>query len=232
MFGSNLAGRHGKGAALDARQNHGAQLGVGRGLTGQSYALPTKGYRIESLPLRVIGEYVREFLAFAAERPDMRFFTTRIGCGLAGFSDEQVAPLFARRTPNVHLCGKWLQILGELKHPRVFITGFCEPPQPEKVAHPLRKMQEALVAESAEIVCAESGPLAPLIQDWAAKVGLKTLRIRDRPHASGNADIERRNQLMVWYSTRGLVFQDREDSNYRHIQDISRGVMDVSTLWL
>jgi hypothetical protein len=95
VFGSNLAGRHGKGAALHARLKHGAELGVGRGLTGNAYALPTKDENLKVIPLEVIEAFIDEFLAFAEENDDLTFAITRVGCGLAGYDWEtQIKPLF------------------------------------------------------------------------------------------------------------------------------------------
>lgn len=101
VFGSNLAGRHGKGAALHARQHHGAIYGQGEGLQGRSYAIPTKDDRIRTLPLDVIRLHVGKFLACARYRPDVRFLLTPIGCGLAGYKPEQIAPMFRDAPPNV-----------------------------------------------------------------------------------------------------------------------------------
>lgn len=107
VFGSNLAGRHGKGAALFARQNRGALYGQGVGLQGQSYAIPTKGYEMKTLPLDVIRGYVKQFLEFADKHPELKFQVTRIGCGLAGYRDEQIAPMFSGAPENCILPGGW-----------------------------------------------------------------------------------------------------------------------------
>jgi hypothetical protein len=107
VFGSNRAGRHGKGAALTAKQRHGAVQGVGEGFRGTSYAIPTKDERIQPLPLDQIEWHVARFLQFAAERPDVQFFVTRIGCGLAGYFDDEIAPFFAGATDNVLLPAGW-----------------------------------------------------------------------------------------------------------------------------
>jgi len=107
VFGSNLAGRHGKGAALEAKKNHGAIYGQGYGLQGCSYAIPTKDASLKSLPLSAIKIGVGEFLAFAEGSPDMQFNITRIGCGLAGYKDEQIAPMFAGAPDNCVLPAGW-----------------------------------------------------------------------------------------------------------------------------
>jgi hypothetical protein len=107
VFGSNLAGRHGKGAALWARQNRGAVYGQGSGLQGHSYAIPTKGYRMEVLPIPVIQEFVHEFLIFAHKYWFREFQLTPIGCGLAGYKREQIEPLFRDAPDNVVWPPEW-----------------------------------------------------------------------------------------------------------------------------
>jgi hypothetical protein len=90
VFGSNLGGMHGGGAARAAYNRFGAVWGQGVGLQGQSYAIPTMQGGVET-----IKPYVDEFIEFAQTHPELKFFVTRIGCGIAGFRDEQIAPLFA-----------------------------------------------------------------------------------------------------------------------------------------
>jgi hypothetical protein len=107
VFGSNLAGRHGKGAALFARTNYAAEYGVGVGRTGMAYAIPTKDERIVTLPLERIAPYVRTFLDYAQAHPELEFMVTRIGCGLAGYSDDQIAPMFADAPSNCQLPVGW-----------------------------------------------------------------------------------------------------------------------------
>ncbi len=103
VFGSNLAGRHGAGAALFAREKHRAIYGQGVGLQGTSYAIPTKDENIETLPLERIKPYVDEFLAFAREHPELNFQLTPIGCGLAGYKPEHIAPMFDGAPSNVRI---------------------------------------------------------------------------------------------------------------------------------
>lgn len=89
VFGSNLAGHHGGGAARAALQKFGAIMGQGIGLLGQSYAIPTMQGGVET-----IKPYVDDFISFAKAHPELKFYVTRIGCGIAGFKDEDIAPLF------------------------------------------------------------------------------------------------------------------------------------------
>lgn len=90
VFGSNLGGMHGGGAARAAMDHYGAVWGQGVGLQGQSYAIPTMHGGVD-----VIKPYVDDFVAFARQHPELRFLVTRIGCGIAGFAVEEIAPLFA-----------------------------------------------------------------------------------------------------------------------------------------
>lgn len=107
VFGSNLAGRHGKGAALWARQNRGAIYGQGVGRQGNSYAIPTKDENLRTLPLSRIEAHVWIFLEYARAHPDTQFQLTPIGCGLAGYTREQIEPHFAKAPPNVIWPPEW-----------------------------------------------------------------------------------------------------------------------------
>lgn len=114
MFGSNLAGRHGKGAALHARKFYGAEYGQGLGLTGNAYAIATKDHNLKPLPLNNIKVLVDVFLLFAESHPEMRFIVTRIGCGLAGYTNEQIAPMFKNAPKNCILDQEWMEIISRL----------------------------------------------------------------------------------------------------------------------
>lgn len=107
VFGSNLAGRHGLGAALFARNNHGAIYGQGQGLQGMSYAIPTKDERVRTLPLTRIKTFVEEFIDFAKAHPEFDFQVTRVGCGLAGYTDEEIGPMFIGSPKNCNLPAGW-----------------------------------------------------------------------------------------------------------------------------
>lgn len=101
VFGSNLAGRHGKGAALTAIQQYGAKYGVGEGLQGNSYAIPTKGHELEVLPLEDIEASIFKLMAFARISHELYFYITRIGSGLAGYDwDKDIRPLFPEILPS------------------------------------------------------------------------------------------------------------------------------------
>ena len=104
VFGSNLQGMHGGGAAYIAYKKFGAIMGQGVGLQGQSYGIPTMQGGVET-----IRPYVDELINFAQQHPEMTFLVTRIGCGIAGFTDEEIAPLFekAHGVENIVLPPGW-----------------------------------------------------------------------------------------------------------------------------
>ena len=108
VFGSNLAGMHGGGAAYVAFRKFGAVMGCGVGLRGQSSAIPTMQGGVET-----IKPYVDAFIEFAKAHPELFFYVTRIGCGIAGFRDREIAPLFTEAVtlPNVCLPESFVKLL-------------------------------------------------------------------------------------------------------------------------
>ena len=108
VFGSNLAGAHGGGAARLAYNRFGAIWGQGVGLQGQSYAIPTMQGGVET-----IKPYVDEFIEFTTNHPEYKFLVTRIGCGIAGFSADEIAPLFMKAIDleNVILPQNFVEVL-------------------------------------------------------------------------------------------------------------------------
>lgn len=107
VFGSNLAGRHGKGEALCARQDHGAIYGQGEGLQGNSYAIPTKDGQLRTLPIEDIYDAIERFKQFAKDYPELTFEITKVGCGLAGFTENQIQPAFFGSPLNCKLPEGW-----------------------------------------------------------------------------------------------------------------------------
>lgn len=118
VFGSNMAGRHGKGAAFTARKHYGAVYGQGVGLQGDSYAIPTKDFAdkngiMQSLPLHLIKMHVDDFIRFAKDHPTWKFKVTAIGTGLARYSHGEIAPMFADAPSNCRLPVEWRSVLGQ-----------------------------------------------------------------------------------------------------------------------
>ena len=115
VFGSNLEGRHGAGAALTALK-WGAKMHIGYGCRGQTFAIPTKGFKIQTLSIDVISTYTEMFIRYATLKPELTFLVTEIGCGLAGYKPEDIAPLFkdAIDVENIHLPKRFWDILNKM----------------------------------------------------------------------------------------------------------------------
>lgn len=113
VFGSNTAGIHGAGAAKYAHAKKGAVYGRGYGHFGESFALPTKDDNIDSLPLDLITCFVTGFLAYATCKRKLNFMVTRVGCGLAGYTDAQIAPMFVGAPKNCMFDRAWEPWLGK-----------------------------------------------------------------------------------------------------------------------
>jgi hypothetical protein len=113
VFGSNLVGRHGMGAANIAYKKFGAIYGCGIGIQGKTYAIPTKDFWFKILPIKDIKIYVDSFIESAKLFPDKIFLVTKIGCGLSGYEPKDIAPLFkeAIDLENVYLSIDFWNIL-------------------------------------------------------------------------------------------------------------------------
>lgn len=105
VFGSNAQGHHAGGAAAYAVKHHGAEWGIGEGMQGESYAIPTMEGPAPT------AEAVTRFLSYAANHSDVQFKVTRIGCGIAGYTDQEIAPMFNDATSNCHFDSAWEKYL-------------------------------------------------------------------------------------------------------------------------
>lgn len=112
VFGSNLAGRHIKGSALRAYQEHGAVYGEGVGLQGNSYAIPVRDEEFAALSLTKIQRYINQFIRFAELNPHLEFEVSRLGCGetAIGYDDEDIAPMIANAPMNCTLPVGWRSV--------------------------------------------------------------------------------------------------------------------------
>ena len=111
VFGSNLGGFHGAGSARHALEKHGAKMGVGVGLCGTSYAIPTKDANLRTLPTHGIKKCVDDFIEFAKQHPEYEFDIVEIGCGLAGYTPADIAPMFRDAPANCNLPKAFVEIL-------------------------------------------------------------------------------------------------------------------------
>lgn len=153
VFGSNTQGLHGAGAALFAANHAGAAKYKGEGHYGKSYALPTCGpyskkyRRFPGLPFNQVIEGVNRFLEYAKAHPGLTFFVTRVGCGLAGFKDAQIGPLFATAPSNCRLPPEWAQYIRKEKqfmHVNKIYTGIGSRETPEDILKLMIKIGYAL----------------------------------------------------------------------------------------
>lgn len=115
VFGSNLKGIHGAGAAKAARDLFDAKPGFAVGPQGRSYAIPTKRDITHRLDLPHIRKGVDRFIEYARSRPDLEFFVTRIGCGLAGYEDREIAPMFMLAPDNCSFAEGWREYLTDIR---------------------------------------------------------------------------------------------------------------------
>lgn len=114
VFGSNLSGIHGAGAAKVAHAKYGAKYGKGKGLQGHSYALATKGFNIEPISLQLVAKHIQEFMAFAYDNKGTDFKVTQVGCDIGGFTKLQIAPMFtysAYTGSNLYFDTAWIDLL-------------------------------------------------------------------------------------------------------------------------
>lgn len=116
VFGSNLAGRHGAGAAKQALQ-FGAKIGIAYGLEGQTFAIPTKDKEIKILDIRLIACNIDSFIYDCRRYYNKFFLVTKIGCGLAGYTPADIAPLFKKaiELPHIHLPSEFWEVLNKAK---------------------------------------------------------------------------------------------------------------------
>ena len=101
VFGSNMAGTHAGGAAKTALLHFGAMKGVGRGWAGQSFAIPTMNEHLQQMPLSQIQHYIDDFKIYTKNHPKSKYFITSVGCGVAGYKVEEIAPMFKGISHNV-----------------------------------------------------------------------------------------------------------------------------------
>lgn len=111
VFGSNLRGNHAGGAALEAERYYGAVRGYSSGHWGHSYAIPTMDFSMKPMTLNAISDHVYEFLYYAKLNPYLEFYVTRIGCGIAGHKNEDIAPMFNGAPMNCNMPALWAPYL-------------------------------------------------------------------------------------------------------------------------
>lgn len=231
VFGSNLAGIHGGGAARHAARWCGARAGQGEGPMGASvrapdnlvlpacYALPTKANPRTTLSLPEVAEHVEAFKAYVRECPSLLFQVTRIGCGLAGFTDEQIAPLFADAPQNCLLPGTWL-VRRDPGTARVIVAGSRGIHDRKKVFEKIEGLTRRLWHKSGfEIVSGMAAGPDTLAIEWARNSGFagSVVQFPAEWERYGRAAGAIRNQQMAWYGTHLLAFWDGSSPGTRNM---------------
>ncbi len=120
VVGTNESGIHGAGAAYQAYKEFGLQRGVGFGYSGQTFGIPTKDWKIKTLPLYVINFYIQRFIKFTKINPNLTFLVTPIGTGLAGYTAKHIAPMFKivdyLSNKNIILPETFIEVLKEIRN--------------------------------------------------------------------------------------------------------------------
>lgn len=227
VFGSNLAGRHGRGAAAHARRWHGAQHGMGIGLQpgGRSWALPTKDRNLKPLPGFDIESHLKELFDEARATPSRHYQLTRVGTGLAGFSDEDMLKAVASQGPipeNVHVPGLWAAQLAPSAPVRVIVAGSRNF---EDRAIVWSKLDRVVDRFDGNVEIVSGGAKGPdwFGEEYAVEHNLSFVRFPPLWNAqSKKAAGGIRNQLMAWYSTHLVAFHQDASRGTQSMIDIAR----------
>lgn len=229
VFGSNRAGRHGKGAAAFARKHYGAAPGQGEGMSGNSYAIPTKDAELNTLELADIGLNIDRFKCFARDNPQALFRVTRVGCGLAGYADTEIRALFAgieSPMPLPNNCvppGVWQEALnpGQM---RLIVAGGRDFNDRPRVYDDLDRIRRKHADKRLTIVSGMARGADKLGYEWAVDRGMPVEPFPALWDRYGKAAGFIRNQLMAWYGTHLVAYWDRKSKGTRHmIQTAQQG---------
>lgn len=234
VFGSNLAGVHGAGAALHAALWCGARRGQGEGPMGAQtvggavapacYALPTKASPHQTLSLELVADHVDRFLDYARQTPKLLYQVTRVGCGRAGFSDDQIAPLFDGAPANVLLPGMWLT----QKDPsvaRVIVAGSRGIKDRRAVFGKIEAATKRLWSKRGfEVVSGCARGVDTLAIEWADGAGFSdsVAHFPAEWTRYGRAAGMIRNRQMSWYGTMLLAFWDGKSSGTRNMIEVAK----------
>ncbi|MHB8447602.1 MAG: A1S_2505 family phage non-structural protein [Rudaea sp.] len=221
VFGSNLAGRQGRGAALFAARWRGAKPGCAQGLQGNSYAIPTKDATLNTLPLESIANHIGIFLDFARANPQMEFDVTRVGCGLAGHQDRDIAPLFFDAPANCRLSWKWERMRHPDAPPRVIIAGSRGITAAQFPGAAVDRLLAGL-AMRPQIVSGGAPGVDRLGEAYAHDRGLEVLRVPADWDRYRKAAGMIRNQHMSFLSSHLVAIWDGRSPGTRNMIQIAR----------
>lgn len=217
VFGSNLEGRHLGGAARMAYECFGAEWNVGIGPTGKCYAIPTKRGGVEE-----IKPYVDDFVEYVKCHPNNRFLVTRIGCGIAGFTDMEIAPLFkeVKDTPNVCLPKEWFNVLSEDE----FVEAICFGIVPQKA---IIEIPKAITEKDLMRLCEEYKYVIGARIVSASKPDIRIRYVIDRDRFGyanfGDFFFYETGDLYVWTRDKEFAENHNQDVVETYFEDECRG---------
>jgi hypothetical protein len=215
VFGSNLAGKHGAGAALTAKRFYGAKNGLGEGLSGSSYALPTKNMQLVTLPIADIQQHCFNLFQCAKLIPDKVFQVTRVGCGLAGYTDDQIAPLLIRDKPaNVVLPRAFYRAVTPLeqrKQFRIVVAGSRSFSDYSVLKEKIDYVVDTILPEWQKPVVVSGGARGAdlLGERYARERGYDLVRFPACWDKFGKSAGFLRNSAMAWYADMLVAFWDK-----------------------
>lgn len=234
VFGSNRQGIHGAGAARHAARWCGARKGQGEGPMGAlpgiealipaSYAIPTKADPHTALPIEEVARHVAGFLDYARQCPTLTFQVTRIGCGLAGFTDDQIAPLFEDAPDNCLLPGVWRK-RRDPEVARVIVAGSRSITDRALVFQKVEALTRRLwLSCGFEIVSGLAAGPDTLAIEWAEWAGFagSVVRFPAQWDRYGRAAGMVRNQQMAWYGTHLIAFWDGQSPGTKHMIETAK----------
>ena len=222
VFGSNLRSIHGAGAALFAKQHRGASTGICEGLSGHSYALPTKLSPTRPLELKSIEKSVEKFLSFAKSNPALTFQVTRVGCGLAGYIDSEIAPMFDGAPENCLLPGTWLK-RNQRTMARIIVAGSRDLDDENYIYKNLDRCNLSNFVDITIVSGMARGP-DRIGRLWGLLKGYKVAEFPanwDRA-AYGKAAGHIRNGQMAWYGTHLVAFWDGKSPGTKGMIDLAK----------
>ena len=214
------AGRHGKGAAAYALKRYEACQGQGEGHQGFAYGVPTKGQDLTPLHLDEVAVHVERFFAEARMNLAREYMVTRVGCGLSGFHDRDIAPLFKDAPPNVYLPGRWERIRTPGFAPRVIVAGSREIADRSLIFDTL---DHTLAKLDAPVIVSGGARGVDLIgEEYALERGLAIERFPAWWRTEGRPAGTMRNRRMAWRGTHLVAFWDGKSPGTRGMLEIAK----------
>lgn len=217
VFGSNLLGIHGAGAALYAKNYRGAHYSVPEGFLGTSYALPTKKTPSLKMDLNDLKHHVNNFIQFAYDNPNLKFQVTRVGCGLSGFNDKDVIPLFKEAPSNCYLPGTWLRQNNQKLY-RIIIAGSRTIIDQDTIFkyldHLLKNIKDT---GEIEIISGLAKGIDTIGLHYGIENNYKNIGFPANWDIHKNQAGYIRNILMSWYGTHLVAFWDGISNGTQHM---------------